>query len=148
MREGVVEGQRFEGASIKHDISVPVSKVPEFIDRASATVSQRVPGIGPCPFGHVGDGNIHFNLSQPVEMDSQAFLGLWEEINHLVHDQVAELGGSFSAEHGVGISKIGEMHRYKDPTALGIMATIKHALDPDNLFNPGKVIPAPNADSR
>ena len=148
LREGVVEGQRFEGASIKHDISVPVSKVPEFIDRASATVNQRVPGIRPCPFGHVGDGNIHFNLSQPVEMDSQAFLGLWEEINHLVHDQVAELGGSFSAEHGVGISKIGEMHRYKDPTALGIMATIKHALDPDNLFNPGKVIPAPNADSR
>ena len=148
LREGLVEGQRFEGASIKHDVSVPVSKVPEFIDRASATVAQRVPGIRPCPFGHVGDGNIHFNLSQPVEMDGQTFLALWEEINHLVHDHVAELGGSFSAEHGIGISKISEMHRYKDPTALEIMATIKRAIDPDNLFNPGKVIPAPDADPR
>ena len=148
LREGLVEGQRFEGASIKHDVSVPVSKVPEFIDRASATVTQRVPGIRPCPFGHVGDGNIHFNLSQPVELDGQTFLALWEEINHLVHDHVAELGGSFSAEHGIGISKISEMHRYKDPTALEIMATIKGAIDPDNLFNPGKVIPAPDADPR
>ena len=148
LREGLVEGQRFEGASIKHDVSVPVSKVPEFIDRASATVTQRVPGIRPCPFGHVGDGNIHFNLSQPVEMDGQTFLALWEEINHLVHDHVADLGGSFSAEHGIGISKISEMHRYKDPTALEIMATIKGAIDPDNLFNPGKVIPAPDADPR
>ncbi|HCK76090.1 MAG TPA: hydroxyacid dehydrogenase [Gammaproteobacteria bacterium] len=147
LREGLVEGQRFEGGSIKHDISVPVSKVPEFIDRASETVTQRVPGIRPCPFGHVGDGNIHFNLSQPVEMDGTAFLALWEEINYLVHDQVAELGGSFSAEHGVGISKIDEMYRYKDPTALAIMATIKRALDPDNLFNPGKVIPAPDTDT-
>jgi len=81
-------------------------------------------------------------------MDGQTFLALWEEINHLVHDHVAELGGSFSAEHGIGISKISEMHRYKDPTALEIMATIKRAIDPDNLFNPGKVIPAPDADPR
>jgi D-lactate dehydrogenase (cytochrome) len=148
LREGLVEGQRFEGASIKHDISVPVSKVPEFIDKASAAVAEHVPGIRPCPFGHVGDGNIHLNLSQPVDMDGQDFLALWDEINDLVHDQVADLGGSFSAEHGVGISKISEMHKYKDPTALAVMAAIKRALDPDNLFNPGKVIPLPDADSR
>jgi len=148
LREGIVEGQRLEGASIKHDVSVPVSKVPEFIETAWATVAKRVPGIRPCPFGHVGDGNIHFNLSQPVDMDAEAFLGLWEEVNDLVHDHVAGLGGSFSAEHGIGMSKIDEMQRYKDPTALNVMAAIKKALDPDCLFNPGKVIPAPNADSR
>jgi len=148
LREGIVEGQRLEGASIKHDVSVPVSKVPEFIETAWATVAKRVPGIRPCPFGHVGDGNIHFNLSQPVDMDAEAFLGLWEEVNDLVHDHVAELGGSFSAEHGIGMSKIDEMQRYKDPTALNVMAAIKKALDPDYLFNPGKVIPAPDADSR
>ena len=148
LREGIVEGQRLEGASIKHDVSVPVSKVPEFIETAWTTVAKRVPGIRPCPFGHVGDGNIHFNLSQPSDMDADVFLSLWNEVNDLVHDHVARLGGSFSAEHGIGMSKIDEMQRYKDPTGLKIMATIKKALDPDDLFNPGKVIPPPNADSR
>ena len=81
-------------------------------------------------------------------MDGQSFLALWEEVNHLVHDQVSELGGSFSAEHGIGLSKINEMHRYKDTTALEVMVAIKRALDPDNLFNPGKVISIPDADSR
>ena len=81
-------------------------------------------------------------------MDAGAFLSLWEEVNDLVHDHVAELGGSFSAEHGIGMSKVDEMQRYKDPTGLKVMAAIKKALDPHNLFNPGKIIPAPNADSR
>ena len=148
LREGIVEGQRIEGASIKHDVSVPVSKVPQFIVNASAAVAEHVPGIRPCPFGHLGDGNIHFNLSQPVGMDGQTFLDFWEEVNDVVHDLVAALGGSFSAEHGVGMAKIHEMHKYKDPTALKVMAAIKNALDPDNLFNPGKVIPVPDADSR
>jgi D-lactate dehydrogenase (cytochrome) len=141
LREGIVEGQLHEGGSIKHDVSVPVSKVPEFILNASEAVQVRIPGIRPCAFGHVGDGNIHFNLSQPVDMDTTEFLSRWEEINLLVHDLVERLGGSFSAEHGVGMLKLDDMHRYKDRAALVAMQAIKHALDPHNLFNPGKVLP-------
>ena len=141
LREGIVEGQLHEGGSIKHDVSVPVSKVPEFILNASEAVQGRIPGIRPCAFGHVGDGNIHFNLSQPVDMDTTEFLSHWEEINLLVHDLVEGLGGSFSAEHGVGMLKLNDMHRYKDRAALAAMQAIKRALDPHNLFNPGKVLP-------
>ncbi len=141
LREGIVEGQLHEGGSIKHDVSVPVSKVPEFILSASEAVQGRIPGIRPCAFGHVGDGNIHFNLSQPVDMDTTEFLSRWEEINLLVHDLVEGLGGSFSAEHGVGMLKLDDMYRYKDRAALAAMQAIKHALDPHNLFNPGKVLP-------
>ena len=141
IREGIVEGQLFEGGSIKHDISIPVSKVPRFITEASKAVSQRIPGIRPCPFGHVGDGNIHFNLSQPVSMSKDEFLSRWEEINELVHDIVDHMGGSFSAEHGIGILKLNDMQRYKNNVALRTMHTIKKALDPENLFNPGKVLP-------
>ena len=136
-----MEGQLFEGGSIKHDISIPVSKVPRFITEASNAVSQRIPGIRPCPFGHVGDGNIHFNLSQPVSMSKDEFLSRWEEINELVHDIVDHMGGSFSAEHGIGILKLNDMQRYKNNVALRTMHTIKKALDPENLFNPGKVLP-------
>ena len=141
IREGIVEGQLFEGGSIKHDISIPVSKVPRFITEASKAVSQRIPGIRPCPFGHVGDGNIHFNLSQPVSMGKDEFLSRWEEISELVHDIVDRLGGSFSAEHGIGMLKLNDMQRYKDNVALNTMRAIKKALDPENLFNPGKVLP-------
>ena len=141
IREGIVEGQLFEGGSIKHDISIPVSKVPRFITEASKAVSQRIPGIRPCPFGHVGDGNIHFNLSQPVSMSKDEFLSRWEEISELVHDIVDRLGGSFSAEHGIGMLKLNDMQRYKDNVALSAMRAIKKALDPENLFNPGKVLP-------
>ncbi len=141
IREGIVEGQLFEGGSIKHDISIPVSKVPRFITEASEAVGQRIPGIRPCPFGHVGDGNIHFNLSQPVSMTKDEFLSRWEEINELVHDIVDSMGGSFSAEHGIGILKLNDMHRYKNNVALSTMRVIKKALDPENLFNPGKVLP-------
>ena len=141
IREGIVEGQLFEGGSIKHDISIPVSKVPRFITEASKAVSQRIRGIRPCPFGHVGDGNIHFNLSQPVSMSKDEFLSRWEEISELVHDIVDRLGGSFSAEHGIGMLKLNDMQRYKDNVALSAMRAIKKALDPENLFNPGKVLP-------
>ncbi|MEK9785064.1 MAG: FAD-linked oxidase C-terminal domain-containing protein, partial [Gammaproteobacteria bacterium] len=135
------EGQLHEGGSIKHDVSVPVSKVPEFIARACQAVEERIPGIRPCAFGHVGDGNIHFNLSQPTEMDTAEYLSRWDEISALVHDLVESLGGSFSAEHGVGMLKLEDMRRYKDRSALVTMHAIKQALDPHDLFNPGKVLP-------
>jgi D-lactate dehydrogenase (cytochrome) len=141
LRGGMVEAQRFEGGSIKHDISVKVSRVPEFIHRAVDAVIERLPGIRPCPFGHVGDGNIHFNLSQPLEMDTREYLSLQGEVNRIVLDIVADLGGSFSAEHGIGMLKLEEMQRYKDPVSVDLMRSIKQAIDPDGLFNPGKVLP-------
>lgn len=141
LREGVVEAQPLEGGSIKHDVSVPVSRVPELIRRADARVTELVPGIRPCAFGHVGDGNIHYNLSQPVAMDREQFLALWERLNHEVHDIVAALGGAFSAEHGVGRLKVGEMARYKSPVELDLMQRVKRAIDPRGIMNPGKVLP-------
>jgi D-lactate dehydrogenase (cytochrome) len=142
IREGVVAAQTREGGSIKHDVSVPVSRVADFIIEASAAVARRLPGIRPVAFGHVGDGNIHFNLSQPVGMDTKEYLGLWEEMNRLVHDAVAARGGSISAEHGVGRLKRDELPRYKPALELELMARVKRALDPENLMNPGKVLPS------
>ena len=99
-----------------------------------------MPGLRVCAFGHFGDGNIHFNLSQPVGMDKAAFLSEWERFNRIVHDIVAQMGGSISAEHGIGLIKRDELLRYKDPVALELMRTLKRALDPDNILNPGKVV--------
>jgi len=141
LRGGMVEAQRFEGGSIKHDISVKVSLVPEFIQRAVDAAIDRLPGIRPCAFGHVGDGNIHFNLSQPPEMDAQEYLSLQGEMNRIVLDIVADLGGSFSAEHGIGMLKLEQMQRYKDPVSVSLMQSLKRAIDPERLFNPGKVLP-------
>lgn len=140
IREGMVEAQRHEGASIKHDISVPVASVAKFITKASQAVTERLPGIRPVAFGHVGDGNVHFNLSQPVGADRQAFLDRWQEFNDIVHGIVAAFNGSISAEHGIGSLKRDELTRYKAPLELELMARIKRALDPDDLLNPGKVI--------
>ena len=140
LRESVPEAQKHEGGSIKHDIAVPVSKVPEFLERALNAVTTAMPGIRPCPFGHVGDGNIHFNLSQPVDMDKAEFLGRWQEMNDLVHAVVADLNGSISAEHGIGRLKVEEITHYKDPAALDMQRAIKRALDPKGLMNPGKVV--------
>jgi D-lactate dehydrogenase (cytochrome) len=144
IREGMVEAQRHEGASIKHDISVPVASVAKFITAASQAVTGRLPGIRPVAFGHVGDGNVHFNLSQPIGYDRQAFLERWQEFNDIVHGIVAGFNGSISAEHGIGSLKRDELTRYKAPLELELMARIKRALDPDDLLNPGKVI-APQA---
>jgi FAD/FMN-containing dehydrogenase len=141
LRGGMVEAQRLEGGSIKHDISVKVSLVPEFIQRAVRAVKNRLPDIRPCPFGHVGDGNIHFNLSQPLEMDTQEYMSLQGEVNRIVLDIVADLGGSFSAEHGIGMLKLEEMQRYKNPVSVDLMQRVKKAIDPNGLFNPGKVLP-------
>lgn len=140
IREGLAEFQKHEGASIKHDVSVPISRVADFLIETVALCEAELPGIRPCAFGHIGDGNIHFNLTQPVGMEAKAFLAQWHHFNRIVHDQVAARGGSVAAEHGVGLFKRDELPHYKDPVALQLMATIKRALDPENLMNPGKVI--------
>ncbi|HEV2559973.1 MAG TPA: FAD-binding oxidoreductase [Microvirga sp.] len=140
LRESLSEVQRLEGGSIKHDVAVPVSRVAAFIDEASAACEAAMPGIRVCAFGHFGDGNIHFNLSQPVGMDKAAFLGEWERFNRIVHDIVHRMKGSISAEHGVGLLKRDEILLYKDPVAVDLMRTLKRALDPHNILNPGKVV--------
>ena len=141
IREAIVEAQLYSG-SIKHDVSVPVSRVAEFIIRATAAVSERLPGIRPMAFGHVGDGNIHFNLTQPEGADTASYLARWHEFNDIVHGVVRELHGSISAEHGVGALKRDEIARYKSPVEIELMRRVKHALDPANIMNPGKVVSA------
>ena len=140
LRENLSEVQKFEGGSIKHDISVPVSKIPEFLDTASTAVKQAIPGIRPVPFGHIGDGNIHFNLTQPEGADKAAYLNRWEEINKVVHDIVHNLDGSISAEHGIGRLKVEELTRYKSPLALDLMRKLKKTMDPKNILNPGRIV--------
>jgi FAD/FMN-containing dehydrogenase len=139
IREAIVEAQLSSG-SIKHDVSVPVSRVAEFIIRATAAVSERLPGIRPMAFGHVGDGNIHFNLTQPEGADTAAYLARWQEFNDIVHGVVRELHGSISAEHGVGALKRDEITHYKSPIEIELMRRVKRALDPANIVNPGKVV--------
>lgn len=141
IREYVGEAQKHDGASIKHDVAVPVSRTPEFLARATEAVEKEMPGVRVVAFGHLGDGNIHYNLSQPVGADKQTFLDQWERMNRIVHDIVLELDGSFSAEHGIGRLKLGEMAHYKDPLEMDLMRRIKAVLDPKGLLNPGKVLP-------
>jgi FAD/FMN-containing dehydrogenase len=140
LREDLSEVQRLEGGSIKHDVSVPVSRVAEFVEEASRACEAEMPGIRVCAFGHFGDGNIHFNLSQPVGMDKNAYLAQWERFNRIVHDIVHRMKGSISAEHGIGLIKRDELELYKDPVALDLMRTLKQTLDPENILNPGKVV--------
>jgi FAD/FMN-containing dehydrogenase len=121
LREALSEVQRHEGGSIKHDVSVPVSRVADFVVEANAACEAAMPGIRPIPFGHFGDGNIHFNLAQPVGMDKAAFLAEWERFNRIVHDIVARMKGSISAEHGIGLIKRDELLMYKDPVAVDLM---------------------------
>ena len=139
IREAIVEAQLFSG-SIKHDVAVPVSKVADFIIRATAGVCERLPGIRPMAFGHVGDGNIHFNLTQPDGADTAAYLARWQEFNDIVHGIVRDLHGSISAEHGVGRLKRDEITHYKSAVEIELMRRVKRALDPDNIMNPGKVV--------
>lgn len=140
LREAIVEGQRFEGGAIKHDIAVPVAKVPEFLERATALSEAMVPGVRVVGFGHLGDGNMHFNLNQPVGADRAAFMARWEEIAHKVHDIVADLDGSISAEHGVGLMKRDEIAERKSSVEIELMRRIKRAIDPAGIMNPGKVV--------
>jgi FAD/FMN-containing dehydrogenase len=140
LRECLSEAQGKEGASIKHDVSVPVALVPALIREATPAVEAFAPGARVVAFGHLGDGNIHFNVSQPVGGDGQAFLGRWEAMNTIVHEIVARLGGSYSAEHGIGQLKRGLLAQWKDPVSLAVMRQIKAALDPNGVMNPGKVL--------
>ncbi|MBL0404311.1 FAD-binding oxidoreductase [Microvirga aerilata] len=140
LRESLSEVQRLEGGSIKHDVAVPVSRVAEFIETAARACEAQMPDVRVCAFGHFGDGNIHFNLSQPVGMDKAAFLAHWERFNRIVHDIVHGMNGSISAEHGIGLIKRDELVLYKDPVALDLMRSLKRALDPQNILNPGKVV--------
>ena len=140
-REQMSECQSREGASIKHDVSVPIAAVPRLIAEGSAAVEKRVPGIRPVPFGHMGDGNIHFNFSQPVGADPKAFMAEYDETVHeIIYDVVLKLGGSVSAEHGIGQLKVDLLKQVKDPVALEMMRAIKSALDPKGILNPGKML--------
>ncbi|MGF1639698.1 MAG: FAD-binding oxidoreductase [Rhodospirillales bacterium] len=140
LRESIPEGQKPEGGSIKNDVSVPVSRVPEFMARATAAVEAAMPGIRVVAFGHLGDGNIHFNLTQPEGADRGAFLAEWDRFDRIVSDIATGLGGSFSAEHGVGRLKRVDMARYKSAVEIDLMRSLKRALDPRNIMNPGKVV--------
>lgn len=140
LRENISEAQRLEGVSIKHDVSVPVSRIPEFLERARDALRQAWPGVRIVAFGHIGDGNLHYNLSKPTAEDNTAFVGRTNEVNRIVHDLVAALGGSISAEHGLGQLKRDEILRYKTGVEMGLMRSIKRALDPKGLMNPGKVL--------
>jgi len=140
LREMLSEVQTYEGGSIKHDISVPLQAVPAFIERACAVVEAMVPGCRPVPFGHMGDGNIHFNVTQPVGADKADFIGRWSEMNAAVHAIVTELHGSISAEHGIGRLKRYLLPGVKDPVELALMKTLKATLDPQGILNPGAVL--------
>jgi FAD/FMN-containing dehydrogenase len=140
LRENLSEMQKFEGGSIKHDVCVPVAQVPAFLADAIPVVEATIPGARPVPFGHMGDGNIHFNVSQPVGADKEAYLARWEELNEKVHEVVAKYHGSISAEHGIGVLKRELLPKVKDKVALEVMRRFKTALDPKNTLNPGKVL--------
>ena len=141
LRHGISESQKPEGGSIKHDVSVPVSKMPDFILEVSAAVKAEIPGCRPVPFGHLGDGNIHFNVSQPIGVDRTAYMAQWDQINAVVYDIVADYGGSISAEHGIGRLKAKSMPDIKSDVELDMMRQVKKALDPDGVFNPGALLP-------
>ncbi len=140
IREDISEAQKVDGVSIKHDVSVPVSRVADFIARADAALAARFADIRIVAFGHVGDGNVHYNCSKPDRQEARAFFAEAPEVNRIVYDTVAALGGSISAEHGLGVLKREEIRRYKSPLELEMMAAVKRALDPHGLMNPGKVL--------
>jgi D-lactate dehydrogenase (cytochrome) len=140
IREGLPEAQQKEGGCLKHDISVPTSRVPELIRRVSAAVIEAVPGVRPAPYGHIGDGNIHYNISQPAGDPWSAFAPQAERLARVVDDIVADMGGSFSAEHGIGQMKTADLARYKTPLEIELMRRVKAAFDPQGLMNPGKVV--------
>jgi FAD/FMN-containing dehydrogenase len=141
VRESIPLAQAEEGLNIKHDISIAVSRIPDFCREADALLRQAIPGVRLVNFGHLGDGNLHYNVQAPEGGDMAAFLREHEEqVNVLVYDHVKKFGGSISAEHGVGSLKVGKLPDYKSPVALGLMRTLKKALDPQNLLNPGRVV--------
>ena len=142
VRESIPLAQAEEGLNIKHDISVAASRIPAFVAHADALLQAEIPGVRLVNFGHLGDGNLHYNVQAPAEGDPKTFLRAQEErVNHLVYEAVAKFGGSFSAEHGVGALKVDKLQKYQSPVALGMMRAIKQALDPKGIMNPGCVLP-------
>ena len=140
LRESISEAQKIEGVSIKHDVSVPVSRVPELIERAGAELARRFPDVRIVAFGHLGDGNIHYDCSAQARGDAKRFFEQAPDVNHVVYEAVDALGGSISAEHGLGVLKVEEIKRYKSALELDMMRAIKRTLDPHGLMNPGKVL--------
>ncbi len=140
LRETASEAQRPEGGSIKHDVSVPVARIAEFLAAAGEAVQRVCPGARPVVFGHFGDGNVHYNVTQPAGTNKAAYLALWETMAAAVHDVVAKFGGSISAEHGIGQMKRNELLRFKSPLEIALMRRIKAALDPNGILNPGKLL--------
>ncbi|WP_321894931.1 FAD-binding oxidoreductase [Paraburkholderia heleia] len=146
IRDHVPEAQRRDGPSIKHDLSVPISRIPEFIETTGAALEAACPGIRVICFGHVGDGNLHYNQSKPAAQGDDAFRAQIPRVHDIVHEQVAKMHGSISAEHGIGRLKQDALMQYKNPVALDLMARVKHAIDPGDLFNPGRLLPAHTQD--
>lgn len=140
MRESMSDAQKPEGGSIKHDVSVPVAQIPQFMAEAEKAVVAAMPGARVCAFGHMGDGNIHYNISQPVGADKAEFIGRWREINKIVHGLVLQHGGSISAEHGIGQLKRDELASIRSDIEIDLMRRIKTAFDPAGIMNPGKVL--------
>ncbi|AGB70279.1 MULTISPECIES: FAD-binding oxidoreductase [Rhizobium] len=140
MRESMSDAQKPEGGSIKHDVSVPVAQIPQFMAEAETAVVAAMPGARVCAFGHMGDGNIHYNISQPVGADKAEFIGRWREINKIVHGLVLQHGGSISAEHGIGQLKRDELASIRSDIEMDLMRRIKTAFDPAGIMNPGKVL--------
>jgi D-lactate dehydrogenase (cytochrome) len=140
LRENISEAQAAEGKNIKHDISVPISAIGRFVEATDAAIAARFPGVRMVVFGHLGDGNLHYNVSPPPDVPEAAFLALQPAMHELVHDAVAAAGGSISAEHGIGVLRRDEMLRYKSPVELAMMRRLKHAFDPLGIMNPGKVL--------
>ncbi len=143
LRESVPEAQRRAGANLKHDISVPVASLPALIERGSALVASLVPEGFLVAYGHAGDGNLHFNVNQRAGTDASKFLAHEPALKRAIHDLVANLDGSFSAEHGIGQLKLQELAQYARPAELAAMRGIKQALDPLGILNPGKLLPQP-----
>ncbi|MCC8975314.1 FAD-binding oxidoreductase [Bradyrhizobium brasilense] len=140
LRDEMSAAQKPEGGSIKHDISVPLAAVPAFIEEANAAVVKLIPGSRPVPFGHLGDGNIHYNVSQPVGANAADFLARWHDVNAVVFEIVLRMGGSISAEHGIGVLKRDQLPDVKDKVAIELMRQVKAMLDPLGIMNPGKVL--------
>jgi len=140
LREFISEAQAHEGPNIKHDVSIPISRIADFISATDAELARAHTGVRMVTFGHLGDGNLHYNVSAPQGVDPDVFVRNTAVINRLVHDGVARFGGSISAEHGLGQLKRDEIQRYKSPLELELMRKLKRALDPHGIMNPGKVL--------
>jgi FAD/FMN-containing dehydrogenase len=140
MREDLAEAQKSAGGTIAHDISVPVSRIPEFLEKADAAMERAYPGIRHCAFGHVGDGNLHYNPVRPESWTAERYRAERDNVNRIVHDVVVSLGGAITAEHGIGRLRLAENERYKSKEELDLMRAVKRAIDPLNIMNPGKVV--------